>query len=373
MSSSNGTTLPPTLVATHLISSLNGASTPPPSYLAVTKQNGTATSHSSNTSKVSTKTSHSSTTSEVSIKSSSEYRSSSFFKHTVSSLHLDGDILHAQCLKSDGTYGSSKLNLSECIGVVCGKLVWGRRDFRSHCKSVKLEKYTLIAECVYEGETIKSTLDLTRYLQSYDGTLGLKVAKPSPELSSLFSESRWMKFKIVTEPDASMVIQNAAFKDAFSSIAQTTSKHVVAEMTEDLVESVTETIKRSLRDKVKVEMTRVISETMKRQVRDTLSVRIEEAFAAAKKSVLVACNTVIDEAVNKVTVECTKSIIEPIGDDVVSQCSVAIAKAVTSVTETTVEHFQERVEILLEREMVSASLHRANTEASFLKMLQHVV
>ncbi|KAE9384034.1 hypothetical protein BT96DRAFT_982386 [Gymnopus androsaceus JB14] len=213
MSSSNGslsngtTTLPPTLVATHLVSSLNGASTPPPSYLAVTKQNGMATS-SSNTSKVSTKTSHSLTTSEVSIKSSSEYQSSSFFKHTVSSLHLDGDILHAQCLKSNRTYGSSKLNLSECIGIVCGKLIWGRRDFCSHCKSVKLEKFTLIAECVYKGETIKSTLDLTRYLQSYNGTLGLKVAKPSPELSSLFSESRWMKFKIVTEPDASVVIQN---------------------------------------------------------------------------------------------------------------------------------------------------------------------
>ncbi|KAE9385419.1 hypothetical protein BT96DRAFT_1091269 [Gymnopus androsaceus JB14] len=83
------------------------------------------------------------------------------------------------------------------------------------------------SECVYKGETIKSTLDLTRYLQSYDGTLRLKVAKPSPELSSLFSESRWMKFKIVTEPDASVVIQNAAFKDAFSSIAQTTVDYLI--------------------------------------------------------------------------------------------------------------------------------------------------
>ncbi|KAE9388333.1 hypothetical protein BT96DRAFT_947692 [Gymnopus androsaceus JB14] len=144
-------------------------------------------------------------------------------------------------------------------------------------------------------------------------------------------------------------------------------------MTEDLVQSVTNTIRLSLREKVKVKMTCVILETMKRQVRDTLSVRIEEAFAAAKKSVIVACNMVIDEAVNKVTIECTKSIIEPISDDVVSWCSVAIAEAVTSVTETTVEHFQERVEILLEHEMVSASLHRANTEVSFLKMLQHVV
>ncbi|KAE9385420.1 hypothetical protein BT96DRAFT_949852 [Gymnopus androsaceus JB14] len=92
-------------------------------------------------------------------------------------------------------------------------------------------------------------------------------------------------------------------------------------MTEDLVQLVTNTIRLSLREKVKVEMTRVISETMKRQVCDTLSVKIEEVFAAAKKSVLVSCSTVIDEAVNKVTIECTKSIIEPIGDDVVSRMS----------------------------------------------------
>lgn len=283
-------------------------------------------------------------------------------------LRLNGYILSAECLRSDGTYNSSTLDLKEYIGIVSGKLVWGRREFLKDCTSVKLDGYNLIAESLYEKTTIESTLDLSRYLQAYDGVLGLKVAESNSELSGLFSEARWMKIKVVTEPDASVVVKGG-FRDAFNGISESTSKHVITEMTEDLAESMTLDIRGSLDDKVKTEMTRVINDTVTEEIRTALTERIEEAFSLAKKTVLEACEAMLQEAVNKVTVQCTESIIGPMSDAVAAQCKTAMAHVITSVTSSAVDHFQERVEIMLEREIVSASLRRAQTRAAFMQML----
>lgn len=284
-------------------------------------------------------------------------------------LRLTGYILSAECLNRDGTYNSSTLDLKEYIGVVGGQLVWGRREFLKDCKSVKLDGYNLVAECIYEGATMESNLDLSRYLQSYNGTLGLKVAESTTELSGLFSEARWLKVKITTEPDASVVVKGG-FRNAFNSIAESTSKDVIVEMTEDLAESVTLDITSTLGDNVKAAMTRVVTDTVTQDIRDALEKRVEEAFAEAKKTVLVACNEMIDETVNKVTVQCTESVIGPMSDAVTAQCKLAMANVISSVTSSAVEHFQERVEIMMEREIVSASIRRAQTKAAFLQMLE---
>ncbi|THU92906.1 hypothetical protein K435DRAFT_905117 [Dendrothele bispora CBS 962.96] len=306
--------------------------------------------------------------------SSSESRSSYYFKKTVSAdkLRLQESVLHAECRKADGSLASSTIDLDEYIGVVSGKLVWGRKRFRSKCTNIRLEEYTIKVECRDEEthSSVTADLDLTRYLQVYDGILGVKVAEASnAELSNLFSEARWMKLKVVTEPDASVVVKNPAFKAAFSSLAELTSKHVVTEMSEDLEKSVAMEIKEAMGDKIKAQVTKVVAEALSEQVRSEMERKVEESFAVAKKAVIEACNQVVDAAVNNVTIQCTESIIGPMTDEILAKCDAAVSSTVKEVTDTAISHFQERVEILMEREIASAALRRARTEATFLKLM----
>ncbi|KAK7461337.1 hypothetical protein VKT23_008515 [Stygiomarasmius scandens] len=300
--------------------------------------------------------------------SSETSRSSSFFKYSVAAekLRLVGSVLHAECRRADGSVASSSIDLDQYIGVIDNKLVWGRSGFSAACKKIKLEGYTLVAEFGTE----RDTLDLTRYLQTYDGILGMKVGEANQQFADFFSQASWMKLRIVSEPDPSVVVKNQGLKSTFSSLAQATSKHVIAEMTEELEDSMTEEIRSTLGDKVKAEMTTIVGEAMGKEVRDDLEKKIDTAFALAKKTVIDTCNRVIDEAVNNVTIRCTESIIGPLTDNVVEKCNSYIHEAVKAVTESAIEHFQERVEILMEREIASANLRRAHTQAAFLKLME---
>ncbi|THU92002.1 hypothetical protein K435DRAFT_800805 [Dendrothele bispora CBS 962.96] len=318
----------------------------------------------------------SSTTTRTSrFSSSSESRSSYYFKKTVSAdkISLQGSILHADCRKADGTFASSKIDLDEHIGVVSGKLVWGHKGFRSKCTNIRLEGYTIKVECHNERthSSVSDDLDLTRYLQVYDGILGVKVAEaPDPELSNLFSEARWMKPNVDMEPDASVGVKNPAFKAAFSSLAELTSKHVVTEMSEDLEKSVAMEIKEAMGDKIKAQVTKVVAEALSEQVRSEMERKVEETFALAKKAVIEACKQVGDAAINNVTIQCTESIIGPMTDQVLTKCDAAVSDIVKETTETAISHFQERVEILMEREIASAALRRAHTKATSLKLTE---
>ncbi|KAF5333053.1 hypothetical protein D9758_017864 [Tetrapyrgos nigripes] len=297
-----------------------------------------------------------------STKLSQESRSSTYFMYTVAAdkLRLQGSILHAECLKLDGTYVPQTLDLDEYIGVVNGRLVWGRPKFRAICQNIRLEGYILHADCRDESETtISSSLDLSRYLQCYDGVLGVKMTVNDAELTSFLSEARWMKLRVVTEPDASVH-------------CRVYYRARPAEMNELFAESVGDDIKAELEDKVKAEMNRIVTDSMTAELRAQLLERVEEAFAIAKKTVVDTCNEMIDAAVNKVTISCTESIVGPLGDQLANQCNVAIMNAVEEVTSTAIAHYQERVEILMEREMMVAATRRARTEAALLAMYKEL-
>ncbi|THU92010.1 Cyanovirin-N [Dendrothele bispora CBS 962.96] len=296
--------------------------------------------------------------------SSSSSRLSYHFKETVPKdrLRLQGSVLHADCRKADGSFASSTIDLDEYIGVVSGKLVWGRKGFRSECTNIRLEEDTIKVECRDEEthSSVTADLDLSRYLQAYDGILGVKVTEASEaELSDLLSEARWMKLKVVAEPDASTVIKNPAFKDAFSSLAELTSRHVVTELSEDLVESVGMEIKEAMEAKIKAQVTEVVAEALSEQVFSEMERKVEETFALAKRVVIEACNQVVDAAINNVTIQCTESIIGPMTDEILAKCDAAVSSTVKEVTDTAISHFQERVEILMEREIASAALRRS--------------
>ncbi|THU92004.1 hypothetical protein K435DRAFT_800806 [Dendrothele bispora CBS 962.96] len=334
----------------------NPGADPPPAY-----------HRASQTSSTTTRTSRLSS-------SASESRSSYYFRKTVSAdkLRLQGSVLHADFRKADGGFASSTIDLDEYIGVVSGKLVWGRKGFRSECTNIRLEEYTIKVECRDEEthSSVTADLDLTRYLQVYDGVLGVKVAEvPNAELSNLFSEVRWMKFKVVTEPDASVAVKNPAFKGAISSLAELTSRHVVTDLSEDLKKSVAMEIKEAMGNKIKAQVTKVVVEALSEQARSEMERKVEETFALGKKAVTDACNQVVDDAIINVTIQCTESIIGPMTNEILAKCDAAVSSTVKEVTDTATSHFQERVEILMEREIASAALRQAHTEAAFLKLM----
>jgi hypothetical protein len=119
-------------------------------------------------------------------------------------------------------------------------------------------------------------------------------------------------------------------------------------------------------------MTRNIASSITTQLRKQLSEKIEVTFDETKKGVMQACNETIDTAVKQVTAQCSDSIILSVGEQIATQCNVAILSAVQEVTSTAIAHYQERVEILMEKEMVSASVRRARTEAALLSVYKEL-
>lgn len=132
--------------------------------------------------------------------SSYSKRSSSYLEFSIgNTLTLKGSILHAKGRKSGETDRTLnlELDLNSYIGVVNGKLIWGRTDFFAVCKNVRLEGFVLHAECEDDSQTrVSSTLDLSRYLQIYNRKLDVKVTdQTGVEMVDFFSEARWLKFK----------------------------------------------------------------------------------------------------------------------------------------------------------------------------------
>ncbi|KAJ3755679.1 Cyanovirin-N, partial [Lentinula raphanica] len=89
------------------------------------------------------------------------------FKFSVRDLQLKGSVLQAKCRRAGQTeYIRSELDLDAHIGVIDGKLVWGREGFFSACKNVRIEEgFILSADCkTNAGDYVQSSLDLSRYL-----------------------------------------------------------------------------------------------------------------------------------------------------------------------------------------------------------------
>ncbi|KAF5329924.1 hypothetical protein D9758_018643 [Tetrapyrgos nigripes] len=291
---------------------------------------------------------------------SQESRSSTYFVYTVAAdnLRLEGSVLQAECLKLDGTYVSQTLELDDHIGVVNGQLVWGRSKFHSICQNIRLVGYILHADYRDENDnTISSSLDLSRYLQCYDGVLGVKMTVNDAELTSFLREARWLKLRVIAESDASAVVgKNPAFKGAFNSIAVSTSEHVLAEMNELFAESSRDD-KKGLVDKAKADMNRVVATSIPEGKK--LSERIEAVFETAKREVIEICNDMIAASVNDLN-NSFASILGPLADHFVGQDNGSeIMDAVREAISATIAHYQERAEILMEREMMAAATRGA--------------
>ncbi|KAK7461338.1 hypothetical protein VKT23_008516 [Stygiomarasmius scandens] len=175
-------------------------------------------------------------------------RTSSYFQYKVNSeeLLLSGSML---------LYGSSSpIQLDDYIGIEKGKLIWGGTGFFKTCGGsghVSLNAYILVVD--FENDKLE--LDLTPYLQFHNDKMTLKVTGSNNDLSRMLSEARWMKFKVVTEPDINGAsIEGASFKAAVHSI-EATSRHIVTEMTEELIELGSQDILATVSDRLKEKVT----------------------------------------------------------------------------------------------------------------------
>ncbi|KAK7461349.1 hypothetical protein VKT23_008527 [Stygiomarasmius scandens] len=320
----------------------SGLITPPPPY--------TSSSSSSFRSYRETKKSSSSKTIS---------RTSSFFQFKVSAdkLSLRGSVL---------VHASSEIQLDNYIGIVSGRLIWGSKGFFKACGGrVSLNSYTLVVEF----EKQKLELDLTRYLQFHCDKISLKVTGPSPELSRLLTEARWMKFKVITEPDVAEAAQGGKVIETTVQSLGETSKIVVAEMTKELVEIGSKEIMASVTEKVKTETTRSIAAMITVEIEKTLEKQIEAAFAVAKSTVMQTCKLMVKQAAEQVIVTKKDTVIGPLTATIVAQCRKTITETIKEVTETARTDFQERVVVSLESELIWASIRRAQTRAAFLEMM----
>ncbi|KIK69573.1 hypothetical protein GYMLUDRAFT_33949 [Collybiopsis luxurians FD-317 M1] len=302
-------------------------------------------------------------------------QSSLFFKISVgTTLCLTKSILSAECRGTDGKHcPSSTLDLNSYIGIVNGRLVWGREGFFSDCQNIRLEEFILHAECEDESKKkVTSTLDLSRYLYVYEGKLGVKVDGQMTDLSKFFTEAPWMKLKVVTETNSDGVLEavgeGAAFKTAFGSLAETSSKYIDAEITQEFYESAEVYLKDMMENEVKATVTEEFTNTVWENIEGKVSAEIEEAFAVAKKAVLTACKKMVNAAVEDVSVKYTESVVGPMQGRIIEACDKHMQSTLAGVSASAIARFQERAEILLERELVAASIRRAQTQARLLEM-----
>ncbi|KIK55481.1 hypothetical protein GYMLUDRAFT_47683 [Collybiopsis luxurians FD-317 M1] len=301
-------------------------------------------------------------------------RSSSFFKFSVgSSLALVGSVLHARCRKAgERDLSPSQLDLDRFIGLIDGRLVWGHQGFYSLCRNVKLEGYSLYAESARDSKNrVTSTLDLSRYLYVYNGALGIKVDAGKANLSTFLTEAPWLKFKVVTESNSDAVLgtvgEQATFKTAFSSLAEATSKHIVAEMQQEYFASAAEYLKDAMNNAVGTQSTEVVANAIRAKGEDVAKVR--EAYKVSQEAVITACQELVHEAANEVVVKYTESVVGPMQDQIIKVFDAYMQSTLAGVSASAIAQFQERAEILMEKELVGASVRRAQTQAHLLNML----
>ncbi|KAK1219160.1 hypothetical protein PQX77_018131 [Marasmius sp. AFHP31] len=307
-----------------------------------------------------------------------EERSSAYMKFSVDNLHLCGSVLSGRCLQSDGRYESISFDLKDHIGVVAGQLIWGRKGFMSDCQpcSIRLQKespWVLEAQCYCDHSDTKavkkSTLDLSRYLHVFKGKFELKVIESSHELSEMFSEAKWMKFKVVTEPNPEFSLDMSTFRSSFRQIAESTVKHVVTEVTEEFKEMSAKHIRTVLKGDIEQEVTRTVTDVVTTQVKDLVEVEVENVFSAAKKEVIKACHKMQETAIKEITANYTNKVTRNMVTDLSRCVDGLLMQSMTEVSALAVAQFQQHAEILMERELGLATMRSAKTQANFLKSL----
>ncbi|KAJ8095629.1 hypothetical protein PM082_023036 [Marasmius tenuissimus] len=307
-----------------------------------------------------------------------EERSSAYMKFSVDNLHLCGSVLSGRCLQSNGKYENITFDLKDHIGVVAGHLVWGRNGFMSSCHppSIRLQKdspWILEAQCYCDHSDAKavrkSTLDLSRYLHVFKGKFEVKVIEGSHDLSEMFSEAKWMKFKVVSEPNPEFLLDFSTFRSSFRQIAESAVKHVVTEVTEEFREMSAKHIRTVLKGDIEREVTHTVTDVVTTQVKSLIEVEIERLFSAAKTEVIKACHKMQETVIKEITTNYTEKITRNMVTDLSRCVDGLIMQSMTEVSALAIAQFQQHAEILMERELSLATTRSARTQANFLKSL----
>lgn len=304
-----------------------------------------------------------------------ETRSSLWLKYCVVDLKISGAILTAEIRLTTGGTKTSTFNLTNHIGVVRGKLVWGQRDFLKDCDgSVELkDRFTLRAKCFTDkkrGQTEISTLDLSRYLQVFDDELNIKV-DTTEEVSEAFSGEKWSTYRVVKESSPEL-LQFGAFGNAFRSIAETVIRHVVKEVTGEVKSD--ELIRKALENSPQ-KVVETVQRIVDGYVKEVISGEIEQAFEDAKKAldaakdrIVGACNTITSKSVRD-TEEELKGDNGPTVKALSKDVDRLMTQSLEGVSALTIAQFQTRAEILMEQELFRATLRSARTQANLLYQL----
>ncbi|KAF5389337.1 hypothetical protein D9757_003507 [Collybiopsis confluens] len=228
---------------------------------------------------------------------------------------------------------------------------WEQAKELTDTEAGRLEKSILYAECKKPGEVkrVPSNLDLDLYVATFysrDSSFVLHVNDPQTTVKSTLDLSRYLykvdcrldikvTVDIVSETNNDGILEavgeRAAFKTTFNALAETTSKHVVSEQ----------------------QMSKIATETISAKSRSGVSNR----------------DLMVNAAATDVAVKYTESVIRPMQGKIVRAVDKHVQEILTEVSATAIAQFQERAEIMMESELIAASARTAQTQAHILKAL----
>ncbi|KAF9066213.1 hypothetical protein BDP27DRAFT_1365826 [Rhodocollybia butyracea] len=206
------------------------------------------TSAKSSVDSIARSTSMSSSSSSTAVSEKSQYFSESYsetkssyksvrtmtmsFAQSTRKHHVSAEgILSAECLLADGEHWKvSTFDLHKYLGNINGELKWGYKDFHRTSEGFRIEGTKLFAKCkLSDGHAIKECwFDLAARLRSDNGVI--VVIEYNESLSTMLSEVPWMKFKVVAEPDFSIIAAHPVMQATMNKIAHSTVEHVTAQM-----------------------------------------------------------------------------------------------------------------------------------------------
>lgn len=303
-------------------------------------------------------------------------QASVYFRFSVEELSIKGTVLVARCRQPDGSAPkTSEIDLKDYIGVIAGRLVWGGHGFIQSCEpgSIKIvDRHILHVKCYDSSRTkwIVSTLDLSRYLHVFRGFLEAKlVGVTNHEISLLLNEARWMQFKVITEPQPEAALDISAFRQSFKSVAALAFEHVVQEVKEEYKESSNTFIREVLTQSVQEQLATTIREVIKKKIQMEITETVDRIFSESRREVINTCLQIAETAAAEVTTQYSRSILTTMEKEISQRCNTHILNSLEAVSTSAIAQFQSSAEILMEQELLRASLHAARGQASFLKLM----
>jgi hypothetical protein len=95
------------------------------------------------------------------------------FSHNSKDIQISPKgILTASCIKFDGNYVNSSINLNNYISNEDGQLTWGGTGFIHNSNDIRIEENTLKAMCQKsDGGWVESSLNLDYFIGNDNGIL----------------------------------------------------------------------------------------------------------------------------------------------------------------------------------------------------------